>query len=67
MLLPQDFVRYKLTDKFAVDKGDGASTVLMDLRARVWSNEVSTALAIPWPWMPPLYEGPPTRLKTRRF
>ena len=57
-LLPKDFVRYKLTGDFAVDKADGAGTVLMDIRQRDWSHEVLTALDIPYAWMPQLFEGP---------
>jgi xylulokinase len=58
MLLPKDFVRYKLTGKMAMDKADGAGTVLMDLKARNWSPEILAALDIPANWMPGLYEGP---------
>ncbi len=58
VLLPKDFVRYKLTGEFAMDKADGAGTVLMDLRQRDWSDEVLAALEIPRNWMPPLFEGP---------
>jgi xylulokinase len=58
ILLPKDFVRYCLTGKYAMDKADGAGTVLMDLRQRDWSQEVLSALDIPQAWMPPLYEGP---------
>ncbi|MCS6994021.1 MAG: xylulokinase [Anaerolineales bacterium] len=58
ILLPKDYVRYKLTGAFGMDKADGAGTVLMDLRARNWSGEVLSALDIPPAWMPPLYEGP---------
>jgi xylulokinase len=58
VLLPKDYVRYKLTGAFAMDKADGAGTVLMDLKARDWSGEVLDALEIPRAWMPPLYEGP---------
>lgn len=58
VLLPKDYVRYKLTGVFAMDKADGAGTVLMDLKARDWSDEVLAALDIPREWMPPLYEGP---------
>jgi xylulokinase len=57
VLLPKDFVRYKLTGAFAMDKADGAGTVLMDLKKRDWSDEVLSALSIPRAWMPPLYEG----------
>jgi xylulokinase len=57
ILLPKDFVRYKLTGAFAMDKADGAGTVLMNLKKRDWSDEVLSALDIPRIWMPPLYEG----------
>ena len=58
VLLPKDFVRYKLTGEFAMDKADGAGTVLMDLRKRDWSEQVLSTLDIPRAWMPPLFEGP---------
>jgi xylulokinase len=58
VLLPKDYVRYKLTGAYAMDKADGAGTVLMDLKARDWSEDVLAALDIPRSWMPPLYEGP---------
>jgi xylulokinase len=57
VLLPKDFVRHKLTGVYAMDKADGAGTVLMDLKERGWSDEVLSALSIPRAWMPPLYEG----------
>jgi xylulokinase len=58
ILLPKDFIRYKLTGKMAMDKADGAGTVLMDLKNRQWSPEILEALDIPADWMPELYEGP---------
>jgi xylulokinase len=58
VLLPKDFVRYKLTGDMAMDKADGAGTVLMDLKSRYWSPEILSALDIPTNWMPELYEGP---------
>lgn len=58
VLLPKDFVRYQLTGAFAMDKADGAGTVLMDLKHRDWSEEVLAELEIPRAWMPPLFEGP---------
>lgn len=58
VLLPKDFVRYKLTGVFAMDKADGSGTVLLNLKTRDWSEEVLTSLGIPHSWMPPLYEGP---------
>lgn len=58
VLLPKDYVRYKLTGAYAMDKADGAGTVLFDLKARDWSDEVLSALEIPRAWMPRTFEGP---------
>ena len=58
VLLPKDYLRYCLTGEYAMDKADGAGTVLFDLKARDWSAEVLAALDIPANWMPPTYEGP---------
>jgi xylulokinase len=58
VLLPKDYVRYKLTGEYAMDKADGAGTVLFDLKARAWSQEVLEHLGIDPRWMPPTFEGP---------
>jgi len=58
VLLPKDFIRYKLTGEYAMDKADGAGTVLFDLKARTWSPEILSALGIDPAWMPPTFEGP---------
>jgi xylulokinase len=58
ILLPKDYIRYKLTGEYAMDKADGAGTVLFDLKRRDWSDEVLSALEIPRDWMPKTYEGP---------
>jgi xylulokinase len=58
ILLPKDYVRYRLTGEFALDKADGSGTALFDLNSRNWSAEVLQALEIDPAWMPPTYEGP---------
>lgn len=58
ILLPKDYVRYRLTGAYAMDKADGAGTVLFDLQQRTWSAEVLETLGIPAAWLPPTYEGP---------
>src|ERR671924_1353306 len=58
ILLPKDYIRYRLTGEYAMDKADGAGTVLFDLKARDWSDEVLSALDIPRRWMPKTFEGP---------
>jgi xylulokinase len=58
VLLPKDYVRLRLTGEYAVDKADGAGTLLFDLAARDWSGEVLHALGIDPAWMPRTWEGP---------
>ena len=58
VLLPKDYIRYKLTGDYAMDKADGSGTVLFELKQRTWSPEVLAALDIDPAWMPPTYEGP---------
>ncbi len=58
VLLPKDYIRYKLTGGFAMDKADGSGTVLFDLKARDWSDELLKTLDIPREWMPLTFEGP---------
>ena len=58
VLLPKDYVRLRLTGEYALDKADGAGTILFDLAARDWSPEVVAALGIDPAWLPPTFEGP---------
>jgi xylulokinase len=58
VLLPKDYIRYRLTGEYALDKADGAGTVLFDLKNRAWSPEVLDALGIDSAWMPHTFEGP---------
>ena len=58
VLLPKDYVRLWLTGDYALDKADGAGTLLFDLAARDWSTEVLGALGIDPAWLPPTFEGP---------
>jgi len=57
VLLPKDYIRFKLTGEYAMDKADGAGTVLFDLKLRDWSDEILSALDIPRAWMPRTFEG----------
>ena len=58
VLLPKDFVRYRLSGDFAMDCADGSGTMLFDLSRREWSEELLDALDLPRDWFPPVYEGP---------
>lgn len=57
VLLPKDYIRYKLTSDVAMDKADGSGTILFDLAKRDWSAEVTDALNIPLDWLPKTFEG----------
>ncbi len=58
VLLPKDYIRYQLTGEYAMDKADGAGTVLFDLKSRDWSHEVLDTLDMDKSWMPRTFEGP---------
>ncbi|HEY9078102.1 MAG TPA: xylulokinase [Anaerolineaceae bacterium] len=58
ILLPKDYVRYRLTGEFAIDRADAAGTILLDVKQRDWSPEVLQALEIPLDWLPKTFEGP---------
>jgi len=58
VLLPKDYVRFRLTGEYAVDRAGGSGTILFDLAARTWSADVAAALDIPTEWLPPTFEGP---------
>jgi xylulokinase len=58
ILLPKDYVRFKLTGEYATDRAGAAGTLLLDIKTRDWSPEVLEALEIPAEWLPPTHEGP---------
>ena len=58
VLLPKDYLRLRLTGTYAMDKADGAGTLLFDLGARHWSPEVLAALGLDPALFPPTHEGP---------
>jgi xylulokinase len=60
VLLPKDYIRYKLTATLAMDKADGSGTMLFDLRKRTWSSRVLNALNISPDWLPQTFEGEET-------
>jgi xylulokinase len=57
ILLPKDYVRFKLTGDYASDRAGGAGTLLFDIAKRDWSADVLAALDIPTDLLPQTYEG----------
>lgn len=58
VLLPKDYIRFRLTGEFATDASDAAGTLLLDLKQRDWSQEILDAIEIPKDWLPAVCEGP---------
>ncbi len=58
VLLPKDYVRYRLTGEYATDKAGAAGTLMVDLSTRDWSSQILDAFSIPRTWLPETFEGP---------
>jgi xylulokinase len=58
VLLPKDYIRYRLTGVYATEVSDASGTVLLDVSQRRWSTTVLEELAIPAEWMPKCVESP---------
>ncbi len=46
ILLPKDYIRFKLTGNFTTDVSDASGTQLLDINTRTWSNELLEKLNI---------------------
>jgi len=58
VMLPKDYVRLRLTGERATDVADASGTLLLDVAARRWSEEVLDALDLDGSWLPPALESP---------
>ena len=57
ILLPKDYVRYRLTGIKAMEISDASGTNLLNIRDRVWSDEILSKLDINASLLPPLIES----------
>ena len=57
ILLPKDYVRYRLCNVMATDVSDAAGTGLLDMGARQWSDTMMEAADIPAAWLPDVFES----------
>lgn len=60
VLLPKDYLRYRLTGDYATDKAGAGGTLMLDLRSRDWSGELLEAFDLASDWLPPTHEGTET-------
>jgi xylulokinase len=64
ILLPKDYVRYRLTGEFFSDVADASGTSLFDVGRRRWSDEMLAALDVPRAWLPETTESPVASTKS---
>ena len=57
ILLPKDYVRFRMTGEHAIDAADASGTLLFDVARRRWSQEVCDALEVPLDWLPAVHES----------
>ncbi|MBX5436437.1 MAG: xylulokinase [Alicyclobacillaceae bacterium] len=54
VLLPKDYVRYRMTGELAMDESDASGTLMFDVANRRWSEEMCHAAGTPREWLPPV-------------
>src|SRR5262249_58414301 len=57
ILLPKDYIRFRLSGSYVVDVADGSGIGLMDISKRAWSDEMIAAFDFPRAWLPDLCES----------
>ncbi|MGH9516434.1 MAG: xylulokinase [Terriglobales bacterium] len=58
VLLPKDYVRFRLTGEQAMDFAEASGTLMLDVAHRRWSEEMMSAAELPMSCLPELYESP---------
>lgn len=58
VLLPKDYLRFRMTGEYASDMSDSAGTLWLDVARRDWSDEVLETCGLTRAQMPALFEGP---------
>ena len=58
LMLPKDYVRFRLTGDRAIDMADASGTLLLDVANRRWSAEVLRKTSVDERMLPALYESP---------
>ncbi len=57
VLLPKDYIQYRLTGQYASDPSDAAGTLWLDPARRDWDESLLAATGLERDQMPTLYEG----------
>ncbi len=54
LLLPKDYIRFRLTGNYATDASDGSGALLLDVKSRQWSGDLLDGLNIAPELLPPV-------------
>jgi xylulokinase len=58
ILLPKDYIRYRMTGEYATEVSDASGTLLLDVVNRTWSDRLLGLLEIDKALMPRVHESP---------
>ena len=58
ILLPKDYIRYKLSGEFFTDVSDASGTSLLFVQQRSWSDYILNEFKWPRAWLPEVTESP---------
>jgi xylulokinase len=64
VLLPKDYVRFRLTGEQAIDMADASGTLMLDVAHRCWSEPMMSAADLPMSCLPRLFESPEVCART---
>lgn len=57
VMLPKDYVRFRLTGELGTDVSDASGTLLLDVGQRAWSPALAEAFSVDRDWLPPVRES----------
>ena len=57
IMLPKDYLVYKLTGRFSTDYSDASGTLLLDVKNKRWSKEMCDICSVKESWLPVLHES----------
>jgi hypothetical protein len=58
VLLPKDYVRFRMSGEFAIDVADASGTLMLDVAKRRWSDEMLDLVGLDRGLLPRAYESP---------
>jgi len=57
ILLPKDYIRFRLTGEYATEVSDASGTLMFDVTNRKWSDELIELMELDKNWFPECYES----------